>query len=332
LVSQVAVSQLHRGLTFCELTSHPLANTRHSASIRESAFKLMLNPIYKSFDWSLLDTSGFKEDAVREELIAPLLVRLDYTASGPNRIYRSRALKHPFVYLGSRAHRIELIPDYLFEVGKRLRWVLDAKSPSESTRQGKNAQQAYSYAIHPEIRVRYFALCNGRDFTLFDIHRLVPSLDFPLRDIHNHWQRLTEILAPESFNVAFDELNPDLGLHLHRLGMRHFEELHFVHIGVGLVARITDETYSIGGTYVLGEEHYCASFDFDAALLPQLLALFPPAARDLAAVQLRRSPFKSDLRAVLPHVTVSCKLGEHLEWTHDKAEEFCPFNVTKFSP
>jgi hypothetical protein len=155
----------------------------------------MTDPLYKSFDWSLLDDRGFKEDSVREELISPLLVRLGYTASGANRIHRSKALKHPFVYLGSRSYRIEIIPDYLFQVSQRYHWVLDAKAPLENIRQGRNPQQAYSYAIHPDIRVRYFALCNGRDFTVFDIHTLVPSLDFPLRSIHDHWHQLTDCLG-----------------------------------------------------------------------------------------------------------------------------------------
>jgi hypothetical protein len=37
--------------------------------------------IYENFDWTLLKTSGFKEDSVREELIAPLLKMLGYSAS-----------------------------------------------------------------------------------------------------------------------------------------------------------------------------------------------------------------------------------------------------------
>jgi hypothetical protein len=291
----------------------------------------MIDSLYSSFDWRLLDDPGFKEDSVREELISPLLVRLGYSASGANRIHRSKAVKHPFVYLGSRSYRIELIPDYLFQVAKEYRWVLDAKAPSESTRQGRNAQQAYSYAIHPEIRVRHFALCNGRDFTVFDIHTLVPTLDLPLRSIHEHWRQLAELLGPEAFLTAPDGLNPDLGLHLHRLGMSHFETLHFVLIAVPLIARVTEASYTVGGTYEFGEERFCASFDFDAALLPQLMDILPADARAMAQDQLSRSPFKADLRTFLPHATISCELGKVVEWTHDKTEAFCPFHVTKFS-
>jgi Type I restriction enzyme R protein N terminus (HSDR_N) len=287
--------------------------------------------LYSSFDWKLLESPEFKEDSVREELISPLLIRLGYSASGPNRIFRSKAVKHPFVYLGSRPQRIELIPDYVFEVSGKSCWVLDAKAPCESTRQGKNPQQAYSYAIHPQIRVQYFALCNGRDFTVFDIFKETPTLDFPLRNIHDNWPDLAKLLAPETFLVATNDLNPDLGLHLHRLGMSHVEELHFVSIAVPLVGRVTETNYTISGQYMFGDERFCASFDFDASLLPRLFALFPESTRAIAADKLSRAPFQADLRSVLPHVTVTCRLGDEVEATHDQVEHFCPLHIIQFN-
>ena len=198
----------------------------------------MQDSLYQSFDWQLLDDPNFKEDSVREELIVPLLTRLGYTASGSAKIHRSLAVKHPFVYLGSRSHRLELIPDYLFQVFDRYRWVLDAKAPSESTTKGKNPQQAYSYAIHPEIRVRYFALCNGRRFTIFDIHKLVPDLDIELREIVTQWSALTRLIGAESFaDTRPDTMSPDLGLHFYRLGMGSFESILFPLIPIQLISR-----------------------------------------------------------------------------------------------
>jgi hypothetical protein len=38
----------------------------------------------EDFDFALLDSPDFKEDAVREEIIHPLLNALGYAASGPN--------------------------------------------------------------------------------------------------------------------------------------------------------------------------------------------------------------------------------------------------------
>ena len=56
-----------------------------------------MTDIYNDFNFALLNSSEFKEDSVREEIISPLLKQLGYSASGPNQIIRSRNLLHPFV-------------------------------------------------------------------------------------------------------------------------------------------------------------------------------------------------------------------------------------------
>lgn len=64
-----------------------------------------MNP-FPDFDFSLLDSPDFKEDAVREELIKPLLDALGYSASNKkSRIIRSKTLKHPFVKIGSKREK-----------------------------------------------------------------------------------------------------------------------------------------------------------------------------------------------------------------------------------
>jgi hypothetical protein len=287
--------------------------------------------LYSDFDWTLLDSPHFKEDSVREELIVPLLQALGYTASGAHKIHRSRSLKHPFVYLGSKSHRIEIIPDYLFEIGGKMRWVLDAKAPLENTVEGKNAQQAYSYAMHPEIRAQHFALCNGRYFTSFEVSRLRPTFHFPLKEIVSHWDKLAATLGPSAFDHVDTVMKPDLGLHLHRLGFSHFEKMHFLLIPIGSIGRVSDTHYTTGGGYYFGDEDYCASFDFHVSLLPQLLGCFDPALRESVADKMARFPFQVDLRAILPEVTIACKLGTRLETNADETEDFCPLEVIEFS-
>jgi len=57
--------------------------------------------MFSDFDYSILDDPEFKEDSVREELIVPLIKELGYSASGENKVIRSRQLKHPFISIGS---------------------------------------------------------------------------------------------------------------------------------------------------------------------------------------------------------------------------------------
>ena len=80
------------------------------------------------FDFSALDDPTFKEDAVREEIIAPILRRAGYRPTGPLRVQRSQPLKHPFVMIGSKKHPVSIVPDYTLFHEDRALMILDAKS------------------------------------------------------------------------------------------------------------------------------------------------------------------------------------------------------------
>jgi hypothetical protein len=112
--------------------------------------------------------------------------------------------------------------------------------------------------------------------------------------------------------------------------MSHFESMYFVGIAVPMIARISEDNFMISGQYRFGEEVFCASFDFHQSLLSQLTNLLPEPALTLAKQSLYHEPFQVDLRAILPHVTIKCKLGIQIEMTRDRKEEFCPLIVTQF--
>ena len=159
---------------------------------------------FNDFDFAALDSPNFKEDSVREELILPILHKLGYATSA--QIVRSKTLQHPFVKIGSKKRPITLVPDYLLQVNPgTYAWVLDAKAPNENIVAGDNLEQIYSYAIHPEIRTKYFALCNGRAFSLFrqdSAEQNTPILYFELRDIAQHWEMLHDLLSVNSFQIG----------------------------------------------------------------------------------------------------------------------------------
>lgn len=156
--------------------------------------------IYQQFDFSQLKSQDFKEDSVREVLILPLLEALGYNNY---QIVRSKTLQHPFLKIGSKKRPVNLVPDYLFRIDSSYAWVLDAKAPTENIRYGDNIEQVYSYATHPEIRTKYFALCNGWEFTLFRQESDdTPILDFELKDIAHHWEELARYLSPDAFQTG----------------------------------------------------------------------------------------------------------------------------------
>ena len=164
--------------------------------------------IFENFDFSLLGNSDFKEDSVREVLIKPFLNALGYSASGQDKIIRSKGLTDPYVNHGSKRKRIRLIPDYLLEVNEKYAWVLDAKAPSESVLKGDYIEQIYSYAIHPDVRVKFYALCNGKEFILFHMDQREAILYFQLSEIDQHWEKIKTYLAPSSFEQKAKKTTP----------------------------------------------------------------------------------------------------------------------------
>lgn len=152
--------------------------------------------MFESINFNTLFTSDFKEDSVREVLILPIIQRLGYAQ---DQIIRSKTLAHPFIKVGSKKRAINLVPDYLFKIEDAYAWVLDAKAPNENITQGDNVEQVFSYATHPEIRTKFFALCNGREFALFRTDEQTPFLTFLLKEIDVHWETLERYLSPASF-------------------------------------------------------------------------------------------------------------------------------------
>jgi DNA modification methylase len=126
----------------------------------------------------------------------PILYALGYTQT---HIVRSKSLQHPFLKIGSKKRPITLIPDYLLKVEDSYAWVLDAKAPKEDIKAGGNIEQVYSYSIHPEIRTKFFALCNGLAFSLFRQDTQEPILYFELADIADYWEQLSAYLSADSF-------------------------------------------------------------------------------------------------------------------------------------
>jgi len=143
----------------------------------------------------------FKEDSVREVIVLPVLKNLGYRQQD---IVRSKTLQHPFLKVGSNKNvAVKLIPDYLLKVEDNYAWTLDAKAPNKKIMNDESVEQVYSYAIHPEIRSIYFALCNGVAFSLFRTSNPgEPILYFEISEINYYWDKLAIFLSPRSFQTG----------------------------------------------------------------------------------------------------------------------------------
>ncbi len=285
--------------------------------------------MFEDFDFNVLDDPDFKEDSVREELILPIIRSLGYSLTGDARVIRSKSLEHPFVSIGSKRNKISIIPDYLFTADGKPFWILDAKSPTENIRKSKHVEQAYSYAIHPEVRADLFALCNGHEFVLYSVKKLEPILSFELSRIQDCFESLSRILHPEiKANPELLDYAPDYGLHLHRLGV----EPGFTFIGMAIhtnfVSKVQDGMYT-SGTLVEsdGVQRY-ASFDFTSEQLEQLLKFLPEEQANKLNLALTRQPYMLALENEELLFGVCAKLTEKI--MHNAEETYLPFQVEEF--
>lgn len=125
------------------------------------------------FDFSLLDDKDFKEDSVREDIIAPLLKELGFESKKSKNgltLKRSVALNSD-TYLGSNKSikaKDLIIPDYVLYIDGKPQCILDAKKTDVNiSSKTKSERQAFYYAINPQMQTPYYALCNGRTLILY---------------------------------------------------------------------------------------------------------------------------------------------------------------------
>ena len=122
--------------------------------------------IKKLQELSQLDFSTMNETDVREEYITPLLTLLGYKKNTDYEVEREETseLVDMSIIIGSK--RLKL--DYKFNIRKKYFWLIEAKTGKEKEISKENIAQAYLYSLHPDINCRFFAVCNGWSFLLFD--------------------------------------------------------------------------------------------------------------------------------------------------------------------
>lgn len=287
----------------------------------------LFSPI-KGFNLDLLNDSDFKEDSVREEIILPIIKSFGYGVEKPNRIIRSKSLTHPYVSVGSARKKITCVPDYLFEVNDKYSWVLEAKSPSQNIREGKHVEQAYSYAIHSEIRVPIFALCNGKEFSLFHISKDKPLMFFNMIELPRFYGELKKYLSPKNVLKADFRLAKDLGLHLRRLGFKGYSSIIFPDVPIAIIGQLDNNLFTTAtGTNTEEGDSYAMSLDFNLEVLHQLKGKIPDSAMEILLQRDENSRKLVKFTDAVYKVNFDCCLGRELQENHD--EIFLPFIVNR---
>ncbi|EJL6845500.1 hypothetical protein EA004_19210 [Vibrio anguillarum] len=286
--------------------------------------------MFSDFDFELLKDSEFQEDSVREELILPIIKKLGYSASGDNRVVRSKSLINPLVAIGSKQRKVSIVPDYLFLENGSPYWVLDAKAPTELITKSKHVEQAYSYAIHPEVRAKFYALCNGHEFVLYDIRKFEPIMRFNLREIDEHWDFLYKILnSNEKANSEVLNYKLDYGLFI----AKSFSENDLLFMAPFVNSRFflkaADGLYTTT-VEIPGDIATVLTLDFNEHQLEKLLSLQTKEVSYAIKTALSRMPYY-----ILLDDNKVCEFGVTAEFSdqiQENAEEsFVPFDVIDFT-
>lgn len=277
-----------------------------------------------------IECNEFKEDSVREVIINPILKSLGYSAFGENKIVRSKNLKHPYIQFGTKKEHINIVPDYLCEVEGNSKFILDAKSPSECITMGKNVEQAFSYAIHREVKVQIYALCNGINLIIFHVDKLEPILDIKISELENRWEEVYRILSP----IAFTKPNvfnfkQDFGIRLLKSGYDIKTEICFYNAWIGSLGRVNDDLFTLSLTVLFGDD-CIGTFDFTREMFEDFLAQVPIDKKELIRNSLTAFPFKyhTMCKSESFEVSFSAMLSEKLYINEN--ESYIPLNIKKF--
>lgn len=280
--------------------------------------------MFQHFDPHLFDDPNFREDSVREVIIVPMLTRLGYHVSGNQTVVRSKSLVQPFIYAGTRRHPVTIIPDYTLCFNGNPVAVLDAKGPAERLDLQAHVQQAYSYAIHPEIRTQHFALCNGRRLVVYNVTSATPLLDLRFEEFESRWDEVVKHLVPKYLlEPELRKLKPDFGFKVSRLGFAAHAKLTMIGTRLNTFAKIDEGLYTVTvNTDFAGEDH-CVSFDFGPEHLPRLVSGLPEELKAQFLAALGRSPFQA-CADLCVEVDLETHLGDEIHVEH---ETFVPLVI-----
>ena len=140
------------------------------------------------FDFSLLDNKDFKEDSVREDIIAPLLKELGFESKKSQEgltLKRSVKLASDTILGSNKSIKAKdlIIPDYVLYIEGEVQCILDAKAPTVKIDFYSNAErQVFYYAINKEMKAPFYALCNGKYFIIYNVAKQKICLEIDLEN------------------------------------------------------------------------------------------------------------------------------------------------------
>lgn len=155
------------------------------------------------------DISAMNETDVRELIVRPFLHALGYRQGTHANIRTEQKFSYSKAFLGhknpDKDPELQGRADYICEVISYGRWVVEVKSPKRRLTQ-EDANQAHTYAAHPEVAGVYSLLTNGREFRLYQTSKPEePQFSWPVSSTVDNLMMLRNLLGPEAIKAHFSK-------------------------------------------------------------------------------------------------------------------------------
>jgi hypothetical protein len=224
------------------------------------------------------------------------------------------------------------VPDYLILSGNTVRLVIEAKGPRENIDCGDHVAQAYSYSIHPEVRAKFYCLCNGYKLNIFNVSKTQPVKSFNLQKL-NQTAIMDLIQKLRILDLSDDGMmnyDIDLGIFMKMHGFPEDGELSFLSVPMFTIAKLDDRIYTFGcANEDLADRKLAMSVDFTQAQFEKLCSILDFEYVKSIKDALSKQPFIYRNEVNPPTVSITTKLSKAIV-TSRSGEEFLPLELIKF--
>ena len=167
---------------------------------------------------SKLDFSTFNESDVREAYISKVLDLLGYEKNTDYEVEREECSDLKWLRIDKAGLQRF---DYTFNIRKRYFWLIEAKNGKNREITRKSEEQAYLYSLNPSINCRFFVVCNGWLFNLYDRNKFlsddnsdtfIPILTIKSSELKEKFEQLYSYLGSSEiiFKIKEDILLRDI--------------------------------------------------------------------------------------------------------------------------
>lgn len=151
-------------------------------------------------EFASINVEGMNETDVREAIVRPFIHALGYAYGTTNNIRTEITLRYEKAFLGrknpTKDPPLRGRADYICEVVPYGRWVVEVKAPHEDLTLDV-AQQAHTYAAHPDVAAIFYLVTNGREFRLYRTsYPDAPALSWSLAETSEKLPAIRNAIGP----------------------------------------------------------------------------------------------------------------------------------------